>query len=98
MVTTNMRSQRLPSIDFLRGLAMIIMALDHVRLYFGSGNWYSDPTNLETTTPALFFTRWITHFCAPIFVFLAGTSAFLYGSKQSSTKPLASSYSHADCG
>lgn len=84
-----MRSQRLPAIDFLRGLAMIIMALDHVRLYFGHGNWYSDPTNLETTTPALFFTRWITHFCAPIFVFLAGTSAFLYGSKQSSTKPLA---------
>ena len=68
---------------------MILMALDHFRLYFGQGNWYADPTNLETTTPALFFTRWITHFCAPIFVFLAGTSAFLYGTKQSNTKTLA---------
>ena len=59
---------------------MIIMALDHVRMYFGDGTWYSEPTNLSTTTPLLFFTRWITHFCAPVFVFLTGTSAFLYGS------------------
>ena len=84
-----MRDQRIQSIDFLRGLVMLLMALDHVRLYFGHGNWYADPTNLETTTPALFFTRWITHFCAPIFIFLAGTSAFLYGKKQLSTKTLA---------
>jgi uncharacterized membrane protein len=65
---------------------MIIMALDHVRDYIGYGSWFSDPTNLETTTPLLFFTRWITHFCAPVFVFLAGTSAFLYGARQRSTK------------
>ena len=61
---------------------MVIMALDHVRVYFYYGSFFNDPTNLETTTPILFFTRFITHFCAPIFVFLAGTSAFLYGSKK----------------
>jgi uncharacterized membrane protein len=75
---------RVQSIDFLRGTVMVIMALDHVRMYFGAGAWYSEPTNLATTTPLLFFTRWITHFCAPVFVFLAGTSAFLYGQKQGS--------------
>src|SRR5690606_1334996 len=55
------------------------------RDYFHYGSFFIDPTNLETTTPFLFFTRFITHFCAPVFVFLAGTSAFLYGSKK--TKP-----------
>jgi len=74
--------QRILSIDLLRGLVMLLMALDHVRMYFGYATWYSDPTNLATTTPLLFFTRWITHFCAPVFVFLAGTSAYLYGSKK----------------
>jgi uncharacterized membrane protein len=72
-------SPRILSIDFLRGIVMVLMALDHVRMYFGEGMWYAEPTNLATTTPLLFFTRWITHFCAPVFVFLAGTSAFLYG-------------------
>lgn len=61
---------------------MVIMALDHVRDYFHYGSFYADPTDLETTTPILFFTRFITHFCAPIFVFLAGTSAYLYGSRK----------------
>lgn len=62
---------------------MVIMALDHVRDYFHYGSFFNDPTNLETTTPFLFFTRFITHYCAPVFIFLAGTSAFLYGNKRS---------------
>jgi uncharacterized membrane protein len=65
------------------------MALDHVRDYTNTGYLFIDPTNMDTTTPTLFFTRWITNFCAPVFVFLAGTSAFLYGSKKTSTKDLA---------
>ena len=64
---------------------MVIMALDHVRDYFYYGSFFNDPTDLETTTPFLFFTRFITHYCAPVFVFLAGTAAFLYGRKK--TKP-----------
>lgn len=68
---------------------MIVMALDHVRMYFGPGTWYAEPTNLVTTTPLLFFTRWITHFCAPVFVFLAGTSAFLYGMEKANIKETA---------
>ncbi len=88
-VKTNTRTNRVASLDFLRGLVMVIMALDHVRMYFGLGTWYSEPTNLVTTTPLLFFTRWITHFCAPVFVFLAGTSAYLYGLKKASVKETA---------
>ena len=80
--------QRITSIDLLRGLVMLLMALDHVRMYFGYATWYSDPTNLATTTPLLFFTRWVTHFCAPVFIFLAGTSAYLYGNKKESISSL----------
>jgi uncharacterized membrane protein len=71
------RSDRLPALDVLRGLVMVVMALDHTRDYFH--NIEFDPLDLSQTTPAIFFTRWITHFCAPVFVFLAGTGAFLYG-------------------
>lgn len=77
------KSNRIESIDVLRGIIMVIMALDHVRDYFHYGAIMGDPSNLETTTPILFFTRFITHYCAPVFVFLAGTSAYLYGSKKS---------------
>jgi len=70
-------------------MVMIIMALDHVRMYFAQRTWYSEPTNLSTTTPLLFFTRWITHFCAPVFVFLTGLSAFLYGSNKTNMKQVA---------
>lgn len=75
------KTNRIESIDILRGIVMVIMALDHVRDYFHYGSFFIDPTNLETTTPSLFFTRFITHYCAPVFIFLAGTSAYLYGQK-----------------
>lgn len=69
--------KRINSIDFTRGLVMIIMALDHVRDLIHVDSIAQSPTNLATTTPVLFFTRWITYLCAPTFVFLAGTSAYL---------------------
>ncbi len=68
--------KRIQSIDVVRGLVMIIMIIDHVRDFFHEGSITQNPTDLATTTPALFFTRWITHLCAPAFVFLAGVSAF----------------------
>jgi uncharacterized membrane protein len=70
---------RLDSIDILRGLIMVIMALDHTRGYFN--NSQVDPVDLDKTDAALFLTRWITHYCAPTFVFLAGTGAYLAGSR-----------------
>jgi uncharacterized membrane protein len=72
-------TNRINSIDLVRGLVMIIMALDHVRDFFHITANTEDPLNIATTTPALFFTRWITHFCAPVFVFLSGTSIYLQG-------------------
>ncbi len=75
--TLSTGQKRIESIDILRGIAMVIMALDHVRDYFHITAFTDDPLNLATTTPLLYFTRWITHLCAPIFVFLSGTSIYL---------------------
>lgn len=72
-------TRRILSVDYLRGIIMIIMALDHVRDYFHVTAQTAGPLDLNTTTPQLFFTRWITHFCAPVFVFLSGVSAYLSG-------------------
>jgi uncharacterized membrane protein len=72
---------RIESIDVVRGVIMIIMALDHVRDFFGNVNL--SPTDLDTTTIPLFFTRWITHFCAPVFFLLTGTGAYLSLRKKS---------------
>lgn len=74
---------RVQSIDVLRGIVMIIMAIDHTRDFFHVGAFQGDPLDPATTTPLLYFTRWITHFCAPTFVFLAGTSSYLSGLKRS---------------
>ena len=75
---------RITSIDILRGTIMIIMALDHTRDFFHATAMTADPLAPATTTPAFFFTRWITHFCAPTFVFLSGLSAYLSSQKKSS--------------
>jgi uncharacterized membrane protein len=81
------KSARLDSIDFLRGVVMVVMALDHTRGFFSNAHVdVHDPTQASV---ALFFTRWVTHFCAPTFVFLAGMGAYLAGQKAPSRDALA---------
>jgi uncharacterized membrane protein len=76
------RKFRFDSIDQLRGLVIVLMALDHVRDFWTPFPY--QPENLDLTSPELFFTRWITHFCAPVFIFLTGMSAFLFENKGNS--------------
>jgi uncharacterized membrane protein len=78
----NQRAYRLDAIDMVRGLAIVVMALDHVRDYFMVAA-AQDPLADPNVPPVLFFTRWVTHFCAPVFVLLAGTSAGLMTARKS---------------
>ena len=80
-------TRRVVAVDFLRGAVMILMVLDHTRDYFGNAS--INPTDLSLANPALFITRWVTHFCAPVFAFLAGTGAYLMGSRGRSRGELA---------
>ena len=76
LATTTTR--RVEAIDAVRGTVMILMALDHVRDFIHRGAMFYSPTDLTQTTPLVFFTRWVTHFCAPTFMILAGMGAFLW--------------------
>lgn len=75
------KGRRIESIDLLRGIIIVIMALDHARDYFHAYSYIYDPTDLQHTSVPIFLTRWITHYCAPVFTMLAGISACLYGMK-----------------
>ena len=76
------QNKRVKAVDLLRGLVMIIMALDHTRDFFHYSAFTENPLDPATTTPVLYFTRWITHFCAPTFVFLSGASAWFQSLKK----------------
>jgi uncharacterized membrane protein len=83
------RMERLPGIDEMRGLVIVLMALDHVRDFFDADALRFSPTDLAHTYPALFFTRFATHYCAPSFALLAGIAAFLHGEKLADRAALA---------
>lgn len=85
-MSTNGISLRIKSIDTIRGLIMVIMALDHVREYFHITALTANPLDPATSYPALFFTRWITHYCAPSFMLLSGISAYLSGQNKTAAE------------
>jgi uncharacterized membrane protein len=80
--TAKSTAARIQSVDLLRGVVMVIMALDHTREFFNADAYHFSPEDLTQTNGLLFFTRWITHFCAPVFVFLAGVSVQLASGKR----------------
>lgn len=79
---TSLTKTRIESLDLLKGLVIVIMAIDHVRDYFHYSSYFFDPTDPTLTTIPIFFTRFITNFCAPAFSFLAGLSAFMVGKRK----------------
>ncbi len=83
---------RILAIDVLRGVAISLMLIDHVREYFYLNHQVSDPMDVTNTDPLLFFTRLLSHFCAPVFIFLTGLGAWLYGRKRAHPQRAASAY------
>ena len=81
-------SARIAQIDMLRGLVIVLMALDHVRDYFFASGFNGNLLDPTTTTPLLYMTRWVTHLCAPTFVFLSGVSAYLQFARGKTTPNL----------
>jgi uncharacterized membrane protein len=71
-------ASRIQAVDALRGAIMMLMAIDHIRDYVARSAQQFLPTDLTRTTPAIFFTRWITHFCAPVFILTAGLGAYFW--------------------
>ena len=77
MATPARSGARLEAVDILRGIVMVIMMIDHTRDFVNASGYQFDPTDITRTTVPIFLARWVTHFCAPLFVFLSGVSIYL---------------------